>query len=144
MSVHLKAAALEVARAMREEAECVHYGHALTRNPEDFTPDPECCTDAERERHAAALAMVARGEELPEPPPSWTEWSTQAEADEYARSCVRDGAAAVSTYCYDGQWIVHAHVGGWGIGTTVIRDEKMLSAADEVERFASELPGNDE
>ena len=52
---------LDVAEWLREQNASVGYGYAITRNPHDFTPDPECSTAAERERHRSACEAWDRG-----------------------------------------------------------------------------------
>ncbi len=145
MSVSLKAAALEVAAMLRDRAEEPCYGHPVTQNPHDFTPDEESCSEAEIERHRRALEAWDRGEPIVTPGP-WTAWPTEEAAQEHAHRCIASGADAASVHrdrerdC----WTVHAHVGGWGIGTTVFRDEEMLRAAEVVEQLAASLPGDAE
>lgn len=43
------------------------YGFFIGGDPRDFTPDPECSTEAERERHRLACDAWDRGEQVSEP-----------------------------------------------------------------------------
>lgn len=143
MSVSLKAAALEVAAMLRERAAEPCYGYPATQNPHDFTPDEESCDEDEIERHRRALEAWDRGEPIVTPEP-WTVWPTEEAAQKYARACLGTGAASASVFqdVVHARWTVHCHVGGWGLGVTIIRDEEMIRAAEVVEQLAATLPGD--
>lgn len=141
-----KRALLDAAEYLRERAEEVMYGHSCTADPHDFSPDPECATAEEIARHEAACLAWRRGEYKP-PPEPWTTWATREAAEAHAVECLRCGAASASVHPYDGTadgstdtFAVHSHVGGWGIGTAVVRDQRMLDAAQLLEDLAGGLP----
>ena len=67
-----------------------------------------------------------------------------AEAEAYVESCFARGAASATVADPEPEglqrWTVHCHVGGWGLGTYVIRDPEMLAAAKTLEAIAAEMP----
>jgi hypothetical protein len=61
----LAAAFAAVVTYLDEHGDESSYGYGRTKNPHDFTPDPECCTPAEIENHRAACEAYDKGEPLP-------------------------------------------------------------------------------
>lgn len=145
MSVSMKAQILSVAEFLRDRAEETGYGFAHPEDPHDFSPDPECSTLEERERHRTACEAWERGEPLLCGAPPITEHEDEATARAYLDASLRLGAASgsISGPREPGQpWLVHCHVGGWGIGTYTMRDPEMTAAATLLERLAADLPGD--
>lgn len=147
MSVSMKRQILDVARFLRERGEDTSYGYGNPADPCGFTPDPECSTEEERARHRKACEAWERGEPLDVASP-FTAWKSREEAEEYVRSCMDRGAttATIADPADDGlqRWVVHCHVGGWGLGTCMLRDDEMMQAADLLEGIAADLPGDAE
>jgi len=140
----MKQQILDVAEFLRDRGEETTYGYGNPSEPHEFTPDPECSTEEERERHRLACEAWDSGEPLI-PTPAFTTWESREEAETYVRSCMERGALSTSIgeMHLDGmRWVVHCHVGGWGLGTYTIRDHEMTQAAEVLERIASELPGD--
>jgi len=145
MSVSMKQQILDVVAFLRERGEETTYGYGDPAEPREFTPDPECSTEEERERHRLACEAWDRGEPLDVTGP-FTTWKSREEAEAYVRSCMERGAAA-ATIRDPGpgeimRWSVHCHVGGWGLGTYTIRDPELMHAADTLERIAADMPGD--
>lgn len=147
MSVSMKAQILDVAAFLRERGEESVYGYGNPADPHGFTPDPECSTDEERERHRRACEAWDRGEPLDVTSP-FTSWKSREEAEGYVRSCMERGAVAATIHdpLPGGieRWSVHCHVGGWGLGVYTMRDPEMTQAAEVLERLAADLPGDAE
>ena len=59
----------EVARQLRSSAYDQSYGFFHGGDPRDFSPDPECSTEEERQRHLAACASWSAGKGNPDPAP---------------------------------------------------------------------------
>lgn len=131
---------LEVAEWLRDRAEETVYGMACTENPHDFSPDPECATPEEVERHRLACEAWDRGEHHALPYPL-TYHATREEAEAYLARCLQSGAAAGTVFpeTPEGTHPVHCHVLGWGVGSYVVRDEEMLRMADRLAALAGEV-----
>lgn len=74
--------------------DCV-YGFPCVTNPNDFTPDPECCSPEEMETHRKACAN----------------WGKPAY--EPNKGCYSEHSA-------DGQMVRHVLRTSWGIGTNLL------------------------
>jgi hypothetical protein len=138
----MKSKILDVVRFLYERSEETAYGPGPTEDPHDFTPDPECATPEEIERHRLACEAWARGDAMTLDA-AWTGWPSEEEAKAYVRSCMERGATA-ATISGPGadphRWIVHCHVGGWGFGTYTLRDPEMLEMARKLEAIAADMP----
>lgn len=94
--------ALRLAEPILREAAEPHagYGGFHGGDPRNFTPDPECSTDEEREKHRLACERWDRGE------------ATAPEPDSHERH-----------YNDAGEMVRHVARAGFGLGTYVIHDE---------------------
>lgn len=134
----------DVAEFLRASAEEPGYGYYTPADPHDFFPDPECCTPDEIERHRLACEAFDRGESLTQEP-TYTEHADRAAAAAYVEACTKRGAASASvTEREDGSYVVHCHVGGWGMGAYTMRDEEMLAMARRLDDMAGTIPQDDD
>lgn len=105
---------------LRDAAEPhVGYGGFHGGDPRNFTPDPECSTEAERAAHRAACERwdrIQAGGEQPTPEPD-----------------------THSLYAAEGMTL-HVARAGYGLGTYVIHDEKAERALRAVAAALDSLP----
>jgi hypothetical protein len=71
------------------------YGYPCVTDPNDFLPDPECCSPEEMEAHRLAKATYGKPEYQPN------------------KGCF-------SEFSEDGQFVKHVARTSWGIGTNLI------------------------
>jgi hypothetical protein len=75
----------------------VVYGFPCVDNPNDFTPDPECCTPQELAAHAEACRQ-------------WNDGTYQRDPSKHCQS----------TFDGDGKLVMHVSRTPWGIGTSSV------------------------
>ena len=99
---------------VRNQAQDTSYGTFLGGDPNSFSPDPECSTEAERALHKADCEKWTAGQ--------------------------REGLT--QTRCYEGPVTYKGRTGigriqpsGYGLGTTSLEDETMLEVAERLERI---------
>lgn len=94
---------------IRRGAEEMGYGFFPGGDPNDFTPDPECSTAEEQERHREACAAYRSGKGNPHPAP---------------HCATMNGGVAAK---------------GFGLGTYTYRDEQAADWAERLERCIARL-----
>jgi len=100
----------EIARQLRSDADQSVYGFICVEDPNDFSPDPECSTDEERERHRAACEQFKKtGKDSTAPG---------------AHCAFMNGGKEPP---------------GYGMGMNSIQDEEKLDWADRIERCIARL-----
>lgn len=117
----------ELAGRLRNEAECqsVGYGNFPGGDPRDFSPDPECATDAEIERHRKDCEAWERGEQI------HREISVSLAAGEplptnFTSALMGPGGG-------------HAHLENYGLGTYAVRDTELMKLAQDLDDFIDRL-----
>lgn len=84
----------------------VVYGFPCVNDPNDFFPDPECCTPQEIEAHRLAKAT-------------------------YGSPAYEPNKGCFTKVSEDGQVVMHVTRTSWGIGTNVIDEEETTQPAAE-------------
>lgn len=102
----------ELVREMHHESEQSSYGHFHGGDPRNFSPDPECSTDAEREAHRLACEQWNSGKREPLPGP---------------HEPLSDGRIG---------WVTKA---GFGLGVSTYIDEQARDWAERAERILDRL-----
>jgi hypothetical protein len=127
----LRALILRLRNALLPHAEDAHYGHPFVDNPNDFHPDPECCSEQEIAAHAAACIAYNRGEPWERPastaPISPGETTLPEGADTGMIALDSEGRSLGG----------RAHVYPWGIGTSTIRDADLCALIEEADALLS-------
>jgi hypothetical protein len=100
---------------IRQRGQDQSYGHFHGGDPNNFSPDPECSTEAEQAAHKEACAKWNAGDRSPLPGPH------------------RSFAAE------DGRVYGHVTLCGFGLGVNVYIDEDALDWADRIDRCVDRL-----
>lgn len=100
-------AALETVKAYLPPAEESVYGHYLGGDPRDFTPDRDCCTEAEIQAWGAACLAANAGQPCPEGVESH---------GHYVNFVERDGKR---------EMVLESRPGSFGIGARITRDPEL-------------------
>lgn len=94
------------------------YGYYPGGDPRDFSPDPECCTEAELAAHKTACEAWERGE--------------RPECEAHHHKVVE----------YQGKPAVASYAGAFGMGVTSCRDEDAEDVLDQIEAALAALKGS--
>jgi len=98
-----------LAREIRSRASDVSYGYFHGGDPRNFSPDPECSTEAEREAHRVACDEWEKGNRKPLPDPHESFTSE------------------------DGKVVGYVTRSGFGPGTNAYEDGELLDWADRID-----------
>jgi hypothetical protein len=132
-----RALAVDLLNTLSGLAEDQIYGVGVhCDDPRDFSPDPDCSTEAERAAHAEACRRADAGETVEIPRHRWQTFASREEVDALMAS---DPTIAAVTFAGPGK-PSHVNVQTWGMGTSIIRDRKMEALRD---RLAAELREHD-
>lgn len=108
-----------IADRIRLESDQTSYGSFLGGDPREFSPDPECCTPEEMERHAADCASWEAGNHV-DRGPNHLPLGTPTETPPDAIVHYRGGGG-------------HITVNHYGLGVTTYQDPTLLKLAQDLD-----------